>query len=132
MPSPISLPVDWLVQTLDLDGALRLVKAFGGCEVYVCSPSHLRPGNQIAEAIGMERARKLCTEFAQLDVRVPRLVSELRRMRVRAVHEDRKAGLTMGAIATKYSVTIRTVQLDLAEPIDEPRTAPREDQLQLF
>ena len=124
MPAPLNLPVAQLIEVLGLPDALKLVSHFGGGSVYLPHPSRLREGNAIAAAIGRPAATKLCAEWPQLDVMVPRLAAELRRIRDRAIRRER-ATLSVTRLAWKYQTTERHVYRVLAGEDDgEPDAAP--------
>ena len=131
MPAPVYIPVRDLVKILGLPDALRLVSHFGGGSLYLPHPSRLRPGNKIVEAIGLAAAVKLCAEWPQLDVMLPRMCAEIRRMQERAIR--REEGLSVTQIAWTYLTTERNVYRVRARAGDDAEiAAAARAQLDLF
>jgi Mor family transcriptional regulator len=131
MPSPLNIWVDQLVAILGLPDALKLVRRFGGGSLYLPHPSRLCAGNKVVQEVGMAVALKLCCEWPQLDVMIPRLATELRRMRDRAIR--REEGLSVTEIAWKYETTERHVyRVRLIQDDGDEFPPPDRSQLDLF
>ncbi|RIA44065.1 hypothetical protein DFR49_2301 [Hephaestia caeni] len=93
------------------DAFVRLAQAFGGTRLYV--PHTMRPDHEIAVAIGLAAAERLCRRCAPAQIRVP-LARELRARHYRA------AGLSNAAIARRLGMTEPGVDKLFARMRDKP------------
>lgn len=141
MPGAVYIPIDQLLRVLAVHEAVLLAQWYGGTRVYLPHPSRLREENPVARAIGREPARRLCTEWPQLDVMVPRLKGELVRARDRAIRANPE-GLSVRELARRYQVSERHIYLarlgrgqgQTVPDLDEcpERGSADRDQLDLF
>lgn len=104
----VNAPLGQLVELVGLPAALRLVQRFGGTCVYVPHESRVKPHSQLAQAIGLEAARRLSTVWPQAHIMVPRGAAYLQRQRDLAILEDAEA-LSVSQLARKYEMTERNV-----------------------
>lgn len=92
------------------DAALLVAKAFGGRPFYLPGADEVTPEHRLAEVVGVERARAICSEIGRGEVTFPRgpfsSVGEARR-RVREMLEQRRS---KASIALELNLHIRTIE----------------------
>ena len=110
-----------IIAAIGLPAAMKLVENFGGRRLYLPLPENIDETNGIAQAIGVEAARKLSEAWGRdRDQRptIPRARGHLRVIVKGDILRDRKT-LTIPQLAAKYEMTERNIYRYLSE-IDEP------------
>lgn len=62
-------PIEVARRLIGSEGALRLRQAFGGQKIYF--PETVKPHSELAQAIGLENAQRLCRELYRVNLYVP-------------------------------------------------------------
>ena len=90
-----------------LEAALILARVWGGRPLYVPHPEHLREGHPMADALGLERARRVADIIGGGDSQIiPMGVDN----RARRVIEGLRRGWSHTRIAAYAGVHVRTVE----------------------
>ncbi len=93
-----------LVRLIGWDGARKLTKAFGGVRLYV--PTTFRDDHPIVQAIGIEAAQKLSSEFAgERGPVLPKSDAFMRRVRNADIRERRAKGESVRKLALEFDLT---------------------------
>lgn len=116
-----SRPGPELVTLIGEDAMVRLAEAFGGTRLFV--PVKMTARHEIAQAVGLDCARRLSERLAPDVIRVP-LARELR-----ATHYRARQGLSNAEIARKLGMTETGVDKLFRRNPDAPAKA---SQLPLF
>ncbi len=112
------------------DVMLRLVATLGGNRVYVASEPRL--GSKLADAVGLDAARKIQIALADMHIMhfdVPTMAGRLALIRTERILALRHEGLKVADIARSVGMTERGVYMALARSRDD---APDERQISLF
>lgn len=107
-----------LVDIIGLPAVLKLMKTFGGTELWV--PEKLSHAHNLVTAIGPEAAQTLCEYMARERLKVPRGAEITREIRNRAIRRERREGAKLAELALCYGLTDRQVLNILnSEPADD-------------
>lgn len=91
------------------DTALLLLEHAGGGYVRAPEPENLHALHPLVEWLGVERAQAFCQAYAGEIIQIPKASAALRTIRNRRIHEERRAGVSLFALARKYGLTQRQI-----------------------
>ena len=93
-----------------VQGLCALVQRWRGQSLYVPTPDRLRPDHPIAQAVGMEAARRLSAECGGNRLTVPLCIGALRAERDREIWRRYMDGVPTSRLARDYGMTWRSIQ----------------------
>lgn len=96
-----------VAQAESLEAALILARIWGGQPLYVPHPEHIKPAHPMAEALGLERARRVADIIGGGDSQIIPMGVDRRAHRV---IEGLKRGWSHTQVAAYAGVHVRTVE----------------------
>ena len=99
-----------LVELCGVRGMVALVRRWRGQQLYIPSPDKLSEAHPIAQAVGVEAARRLAQEMGGTRITVPLCIGALKADRDREIWQRYMAGDSTGAMARDYGMQWRSIQ----------------------
>jgi Mor family transcriptional regulator len=112
----IHASINEIVRVIGLAAAVKLVESFGGTRIYLPHPSRVKPDTPVAQALGIEAACRLASEWPQCEIAIPGS-STLRPERDHAIRNE-PASMPVRELAKKYGLTERQIYNVRAESDD--------------
>lgn len=107
-----------LVDIIGLPAVLKLMKAFGGTDIWI--PKRLSHNHELVNAIGPEAAQTLCEYMAGERFKVARGKAIEIEVRNRAIRRERQEGAKLSDLALRFELCDRQVLNILnSEPEDD-------------
>ena len=98
------------------DGALAVIREFGGIRVFV--PRNMTPTNKWAKLLGSEKACRLSARYGGKTLSIPRGKKRVQQKRNREIIHQYDAGIPVRKLARDYQLTDRQIYKILSKPID--------------
>lgn len=99
-----------LVDICGVKGMVALVRRWRGQQLYIPSPEKMTEAHPIAQAVGIEAARRLAHEMGGTRITVPLCIGALRADRDREIWQRYMAGDSTAAMAQDYGMQWRSIQ----------------------
>lgn len=122
-----------LEMLLGHDAADKMVTAYRGQELYIPEPCKLSDGHKLVKLLGMEVAQRLCHYWQGNILTLPMQQAKNLAARNASIISKYKAGVDKAALATEYTLHVRTVRKIIEKyHNDQAKKAYARMQYQLF
>jgi len=98
---------------IGIDNALKFTARYRGTMVWV--PKNICETHEIAKIVGIEAAKKLSFTFANESLTIPVLNKLESRIRAISIEKDRRSGMGINQLASKYKLTSRSIYIKLSK-----------------
>ncbi len=118
--------VQELLTLISAESVIALVEAKGGLRVYI--PDHLKSDHWLLTLMSEQDAQALCARYKGSNLDVPSCRAVRARLLDVQIIADKRAGLSVMAIAQKRKLSWRRIYIALARA-DAPVAAPAEKEI---